>query len=70
MALFNTTKYPPSLLYLLMTVGPSLILLSIIEKYKNKITDFFIVFGKVPLFYYFSHVFLIHITAIIFNNRK
>ena len=66
MALFNTTKYPPSLLYLLMTVGPSLILLSIIEKYKNKITDFFIVFGKVPLFYYFSHVFLIHITAIIF----
>ena len=66
MALFNTTKYPPSLLYLLMTIGPSLILLSIIEKYKNTITDFFIVFGRVPLFYYFSHVFLIHITAIIF----
>ena len=66
MALFNTTKYPPSLLYLLMTIGPSLIVLSIIEKYKNKITDFFIVFGRVPLFYYFSHVFLIHITAIIF----
>lgn len=66
MALFNTTKYPPSLLYILMTMGPSLILLSIIEKYKNKITDFFIVFGRVPLFYYFSHVFLIHITAIIF----
>ena len=65
MSLFNTTKYPPSLLYLLMTIGPSLILLSIIEKYKNKVTDFFIVFGKVPLFYYISHVFLIHITAII-----
>ena len=66
MALFNTTKYPPSLLYLLMTIGPSFILLSVIEKYKNKITDFFIVFGRVPLFYYFSHVFIIHITAIIF----
>ena len=65
MALFNTTKYPPSLLYLLMTIGPSLILLSIIEKFKNKVTDFFIVFGRVPLFYYFSHVFLIHLTAII-----
>lgn len=65
MALFNTTKYPPSLLYILMTIGPSLILLSIIEKYKNKITDFFIVFGRVPLFYYFTHVFFIHIIAII-----
>ena len=65
MAFFNTTKYPPSLLYLLMTIGPSLILLSLIEKYKNKFTDFFIVFGRVPLFYYFTHVFFIHIIAII-----
>tara|TARA_S200000501_G_scaffold346298_1_gene359623 strand:- start:769 stop:1941 length:1173 start_codon:yes stop_codon:yes gene_type:complete len=65
MSFFNTTKYPPSLLYILMTIGPSLLLLSVIEKYKNKVTDFFIVFGRVPLFYYFIHILIIHMLAII-----
>ena len=48
-----------------MTIGPSLLLLSAIEKYKNKVTDFFVVFGRVPLFYYFSHILIIHLIAII-----
>tara|TARA_B000000477_G_C5959093_1_gene171307 strand:- start:184 stop:534 length:351 start_codon:yes stop_codon:yes gene_type:complete len=48
-----------------MTIGPSLLLLSVIEKYKNKVTDFFIVFGRVPLFYYFIHILIIHMLAII-----
>ena len=65
MSFFNTTKYPPSLLYILMTIGPSLLILALIEKIKNRFTDFFIVFGRVPLFYYFLHVFVIHIFAII-----
>ena len=65
MSFLNTTKYPPSLLYILMTIGPSLLLLSAIEKYKNKVTDFFVVFGRVPLFYYFSHILIIHLLAII-----
>ena len=65
MSFFNTTKYPPSLLYILMTIGPSLLLLSVIEKYKNKVTDFFVVFGRVPLFYYFIHILIIHMLAII-----
>ena len=65
MSFFNTTKYPPSLLYILMTIGPSLLLLSTIEKYKNKVSDFFVVFGRVPLFYYFIHILIIHLIAII-----
>ena len=48
-----------------MTIGPSLLLLSTIEKYNNKVTDLFVVYGRVPLFYYFSHILIIHLLAII-----
>lgn len=65
LSFFKVTKYPPSLSYLLITIGPSLIFLYTIETVKNKITDFFLVFGRVPLFYYFLHVLVIHILAII-----
>lgn len=65
LSFFSTTKYPPSLMYLLMTVGPSLLFLYFIESIKNKVTDFLVVFGRVPLFFYFLHVFVIHIAAII-----
>jgi len=60
---FNVTKYPPSLLYLCVTMGPSLLFLYAIETTKNKFTDFFLVFGRVPLFCYFLHVLVIHILA-------
>ena len=46
-----------------MTIGPSLLLLSTIEKYKNKVTDL-CCFGRV-VFYYFSHILIIHLLAII-----
>ncbi|MFY0714832.1 DUF1624 domain-containing protein [Seonamhaeicola sp. NFXS20] len=65
MSFFKVTKYPPSLSYILITIGPSLLFLLAIEKAKNKITDFFLVFGRVPLFYYFLHIFVIHSFAII-----
>lgn len=64
LSFFNVTKYPPSLLFLLITIGPSLLFLRYFENTKNKITDFFLVFGRVPLFYYFIHVLLIHAIAI------
>ena len=60
----NPTKYPPSLLFLLMTMGPSLIILSIIEHSKNRLTDKIIIFGRVPLFFYVIHLYIIHILAI------
>lgn len=65
LSFFNVTKYPPSLLYLLITIGPALLFLYLIENTKNNITNFLIVFGRVPLFYYFLHVFVIHLFAII-----
>ncbi len=64
LSFFKVTKYPPSLVYILITIGPSLLFLYSIETVKNKVSDFFLVFGRVPLFYYFLHVFVIHTLAI------
>ncbi|MDO6604790.1 DUF1624 domain-containing protein [Arenibacter palladensis] len=61
---FNVTKYPPSLAFVLITIGPALLFLYVIENVKNSITNFFLIFGRVPFFYYFLHVLVIHTAAI------
>ena len=60
----NCSKYPPSLLYLLMTLGPGIVLLGLIEKVQLADVNPLVVFGRVPLFYYLLHLPLIHGLAI------
>jgi uncharacterized membrane protein len=56
----NTTKYPPSLQFLLMTIGPALIFLSAMEPLGDHLPTPVIVFGKVPFFFYVVHLYVIH----------
>jgi uncharacterized membrane protein len=65
LSFINVTKYPPSLLYVLITLGPALIFLSAAEKWQGKISQYVIGLGRVPMFYYILHLFLIHIIAVI-----
>jgi len=66
LSFINCEKYPPSLLYLGMTLGPALVLAALLEKVRDPLANRVATFGRVPFFFYVVHIFLIHALAVLF----
>src|SRR6478672_3496513 len=64
LSFLNCEKYPPSLLYLMMTLGPALMLLASFEHARGALAQLLATFGQVPFFYYIVHIYLIHGLAV------
>ena len=65
LSFINTTKYPPSLFFISMTIGPALLLLAWWDRIQNAFTRIVSVYGRVPFFYFLTHFFLIHLLSTI-----
>jgi uncharacterized membrane protein len=65
LSFLNTNKYPPSLLFLLMTLGPAMLLLRAVDSGTPKFLRPALIIGKVPLFYFLTHFLLIHLLAVV-----
>jgi len=65
LSFLNTNKYPPSLLFLLMTLGPALLMLWVFDGGTPRILRPALVYGKVPMFFYITHFALIHLLAVV-----
>lgn len=65
LSFLNVNKYPPSLDFLTLTIGAGMLMLSLLERVKNKITEFFRVYGRVPMLYYILHFYFLHIILVV-----
>ena len=65
LAFLNTTKYPASLSFLLMTLGPTIALIPLLDRARGRVAQWLSVFGRVPFFYYLLHIPLIHALALV-----
>jgi uncharacterized membrane protein len=70
LSFINASKYPPSLFFISMTIGPALLLMAWWDNIQNGFTRIASVYGRVPFFYFLTHFFIIHLfSAIAFFMR-
>jgi len=67
LSFINCEKYPPSLLYLAMTLGPTLLLAAALDGTRGTIAGWIATFGRVPFFYYLTHLYVLHTLAVLFT---
>jgi len=65
MSFLGTTKYPPSLLYVLMTLGPAAIACACVDGLPDRIRGVLTTFGRAPFAFYMAHLYLIHVIALL-----
>lgn len=70
LSFLNTSKYPASLLFLLMTLGPTIVLIPLLEHARGTVAQWVSTIGKVPFFFYVLHIPLIHVLALIVSKIR
>ncbi|MEO5682628.1 MAG: heparan-alpha-glucosaminide N-acetyltransferase domain-containing protein [Chitinophagaceae bacterium] len=65
MSFLNTSKYPPSLLYLLMTLSPAFLFLAVADQFSSRIAAIVSTYGRVPMMYYLVHIYVLHFFALL-----
>ncbi len=70
LSFLNTSKYPASLLFLLMTLGPTIALMPLLERARGALARWISVFGRVPFFFYVLHIPLIHALALVVSRVR
>lgn len=70
LSFLNTSKYPASLLFLLMTLGPTIAVIPALERARGILFNWLTVFGRVPFFYYVLHIPLIHLMALLVSRIR
>lgn len=70
MDFFNTSKYGPSLQYLLMTLGPALMLTAVADRLRGGFKDALVTIGRVPFAFYVAHWFLIHAASVVLGMAQ
>ena len=70
LAFLDTSKYPASLLFLLMTLGPTIALIPVLEHARGLLAEWVTIFGRVPFFFYMLHIPLIHVLALVVSQLR